>query len=252
MRLATEETWAQLTGVLAPATLTRSIAKVRAQLADQYRHATQQIADWFSPRSDAAAAENTYRIGLELPGVKQDDIEIELHDGVLTVKGEKKTVHTETKEGYFFTERQYGRFQRSFRLPADASGEQSGASPLHGGARLNQATVKGRFPSGCPDQQRLRGHLHTQIFCTMHSKIRFVLQEGQLHFPGKHAFCFLRTFLETSLNLIPPGFDHQNIDMKAGMNSYQGIGHVTGLGQSQPAPPGGQTNKRGDAHGRCA
>lgn len=90
---------------------------------EPFRHATQQIADWFSPRSDAATAENAYRIGLELPGVKKDDIEIELHDGVLTVKGEKKTVHTEKKEGYFFTERQYGRFQRSFRLPADASGE---------------------------------------------------------------------------------------------------------------------------------
>ncbi|GMG84912.1 hypothetical protein LNKW23_41280 [Paralimibaculum aggregatum] len=90
---------------------------------EPFRQATQQIADWFSPRSDAAAHENAYRIGLELPGVRQDDIEIELHDGVLTVKGEKRSERTEKTEGYFFSERQFGRFQRSFRLPADAAAE---------------------------------------------------------------------------------------------------------------------------------
>ncbi len=88
---------------------------------EPFRNAGQHIADWFSPRSDAAAAEDGYRIALELPGVSKDDIDIELHDGVLTVKGEKKSEHTEEKAGYFFTERQYGRFQRSFRLPADAA-----------------------------------------------------------------------------------------------------------------------------------
>ena len=45
MRLATEETWAQLAGALAPATLTRSIAQVRAKLADQYQHTLQKLAD---------------------------------------------------------------------------------------------------------------------------------------------------------------------------------------------------------------
>jgi len=45
MRLATEETWAQLAGALAPATLTRSIAQVRSRLADQYQHTLQQLAD---------------------------------------------------------------------------------------------------------------------------------------------------------------------------------------------------------------
>ncbi|MEM6799178.1 MAG: hypothetical protein AAF589_06660 [Planctomycetota bacterium] len=45
MRLATEETWAQLAGALAPATLTRSIAQVRAKLADHYQHTLQEIAD---------------------------------------------------------------------------------------------------------------------------------------------------------------------------------------------------------------
>lgn len=92
------------------------------------RNAGERIADWFSPRSDATAADAAYRINLELPGVKQEDIEVELHDGVLTVKGEKKMEKTEEKEGYFFSERQYGRFLRTFRLPGDAAEEGIGAA----------------------------------------------------------------------------------------------------------------------------
>jgi hypothetical protein len=44
MRLATEETWAQLSGALAPASLTRSISQVRAKLADHYRSTLEEIA----------------------------------------------------------------------------------------------------------------------------------------------------------------------------------------------------------------
>lgn len=55
MRLATEETWAQLTGVLAPATLTRSIAQVRAKLADQYQ---QMLADMAERRGELRTTAN--------------------------------------------------------------------------------------------------------------------------------------------------------------------------------------------------
>ncbi|MGF1447585.1 MAG: Hsp20/alpha crystallin family protein [Pikeienuella sp.] len=111
---------------------------------EPFRHVGQHIADWFTPRSDAVAAESTYRIGLELPGVKQSDIDIELHDGVLTVKGEKRAERTEEKAGYFFTERQYGRFQRSFRLPADAAAE--GIS-----ARFDDGVLTITVPQRTPD-----------------------------------------------------------------------------------------------------
>jgi len=87
------------------------------------RAAGERVADWFSPRSDAATGEDAYEINVELPGVKREDIEIDLHEGVMTVRGEKKSERTEEKAGYFFSERQYGRFQRTFRLPADAAEE---------------------------------------------------------------------------------------------------------------------------------
>lgn len=82
-----------------------------------------RITDWFAPRSEAAAAENGYEISLELPGVQAEDIEVSFDDGSLTVKGEKRVEREETGRTYFFSEREYGAFQRSFRLPADAQGD---------------------------------------------------------------------------------------------------------------------------------
>ena len=79
-----------------------------------------KIADWFSPPSEAAECGEAYMVKVELPGVKLADIDLSVHDGVITLKGEKRSEHTEQGENYYFSERQYGAFSRSFRLPSDA------------------------------------------------------------------------------------------------------------------------------------
>lgn len=79
-----------------------------------------RIADFFAPQSEASASENEYEITIELPGVEQKDIDVSVHENVLTVKGEKRLAREETTRTYFFSERAYGAFQRSFRLPSDA------------------------------------------------------------------------------------------------------------------------------------
>jgi HSP20 family protein len=84
------------------------------------KRAGQQIADWFAPKSDAAVSRENYRISLELPGVDVSDINLSVHGDALVVKGEKRVEHREEGDSYFFSEREYGAFQRSFRLPADA------------------------------------------------------------------------------------------------------------------------------------
>jgi HSP20 family protein len=53
----------------------------------------------------------------ELPGMQQDDVDITLRDGMLTMKGEKKSEREEKKGDFHVTERTYGSFHRSFRLP---------------------------------------------------------------------------------------------------------------------------------------
>jgi len=99
---------------------------------EPFRHLGDRIADWFAPRAEAKASDARYEITLELPGVDKDNIDIALHEGVLTVKGEKHSERKEEGEGYFFSEREYGRFQRTFRLPADAKGDKIAADFSNG------------------------------------------------------------------------------------------------------------------------
>jgi HSP20 family protein len=65
---------------------------------------------------------------IELPGVKPEDIDVTIQNNTLSIKGEKHIEREERKDSYFFSERQYGAFQRSFRLPPDASEDQIEAS----------------------------------------------------------------------------------------------------------------------------
>jgi len=89
-------------------------------LYEPLRHVREKVADWFAPRADASLGQATYEINIELPGVNPEDVEISMHDNSLIVRGEKKTEKHETGKNYFFSEREYGSFQRTFRLPPDS------------------------------------------------------------------------------------------------------------------------------------
>ena len=92
------------------------------EIFEPFRAVGSKIADWFTPISEASSDNDVYKVILELPGVKTDDIDIALHYDTLTIKGDKYSEQSEEKKGsYFFSERQYGAFQRSFKLPSDAS-----------------------------------------------------------------------------------------------------------------------------------
>lgn len=93
------------------------------QLYEPLRNFGTRVADWLAPASDASSDEGAYRITMELPGVEEKDIDLSVHDGVVSIKGEKSAEREEKGETWFFTERQYGSFSRSFRLPPDADGE---------------------------------------------------------------------------------------------------------------------------------
>lgn len=70
-----------------------------------------------TPRCDFSETAKQYRVTVELPGMGEDDIEVALSDDVLLVKGEKKEEKSEKKEDFHLTERRYGSFFRSFRVP---------------------------------------------------------------------------------------------------------------------------------------
>jgi HSP20 family protein len=81
----------------------------------------QKSADWFAPKADAGMAEDAYEITLELPGVAPEAVQLLVQDGAITVLGEKHVGRENGGWTYFFSEREFGAFQRSFRLPPDAA-----------------------------------------------------------------------------------------------------------------------------------
>ncbi len=97
-----------------------SLSSLWPALYEPFRLAGSRIADWLSPASEASQDDNGYRISVELPGVAEEDIHLTVEDGMVEVKGEKKTSREEKGETWYFSERQFGSFTRSFRLPADA------------------------------------------------------------------------------------------------------------------------------------
>ncbi len=96
-------------------------------LYEPFRQIGEKIADWFAPKSEASATSDFYRIDVELPGVKPEDIDLSVHENSLTVRGEKHFEHQEGGKSYFFSEREYGAFQRTFRLPSDADADSAEA-----------------------------------------------------------------------------------------------------------------------------
>lgn len=68
---------------------------------------------------DVSETDKEYKITVELPGVKEEDVDVTLQEDMLTIRGEKKaeTERGGEKENYHYVERSYGSFQRSLRLP---------------------------------------------------------------------------------------------------------------------------------------
>jgi HSP20 family protein len=83
-----------------------------------------------APATDVVENEREIRVITELPGMNADDLDIDLENNVLTIRGEKQEERTEEgEEGtYHLSERRYGQFSRSFILPRDVDSDQIEAS----------------------------------------------------------------------------------------------------------------------------
>jgi HSP20 family protein len=69
------------------------------------------------PRTDIVEEKDAYRIDLDLPGLRKDNIKLTVQDDHLEISGERNFVRREDQQGYERLERSYGSFRRSFRLP---------------------------------------------------------------------------------------------------------------------------------------
>lgn len=71
----------------------------------------------YTPKADVIENENKYLIHLEAPGLGKGDIEVNLENNILTIKGERKNEVREEKNNYLYQELTYGKFTKTFTLP---------------------------------------------------------------------------------------------------------------------------------------
>ena len=82
----------------------------------------------WSPALDVEETEDAFEVHLEAPGIKPDDIEITLEEGVLSISGERKFYEDKSEEGFRRVERRFGRFHRALRLPAPVDADKVAAT----------------------------------------------------------------------------------------------------------------------------
>jgi HSP20 family protein len=88
--------------------------------------------DFRAPAVDLYEDKNDIVVKAELPGIDKDNIEINLTDHTLTIRGEKKKEEELQEENYYRSERSYGSFMRTLELPADVQTENVKASFKNG------------------------------------------------------------------------------------------------------------------------
>jgi HSP20 family protein len=69
------------------------------------------------PKMDVSETDKEIEVTAELPGLEEKDIQLNLADNVLTIRGEKKNEREEKEKDYHLVERSYGSFTRSVQLP---------------------------------------------------------------------------------------------------------------------------------------
>jgi HSP20 family protein len=99
------------------------------------------------PAMDLVETEDHFVLRADLPGLSEEDVNIELEDRVLTISGERKAEHDVAKEGYHRVERAFGSFSRSLTLP-------EGIDPDAVQATFDRGVLEVRIPK--PEERKPR------------------------------------------------------------------------------------------------
>lgn len=103
------------------------------------RAASGQIQAW-SPAVDVQRCDGTLVVTAELPGLKKDEVKVEMTDNAVIIEGERKREHQEDHKGFHRFERSYGKFYRAIPLPEGAKTEEAKAE-------LNDGVLKVSVPT---------------------------------------------------------------------------------------------------------
>ena len=91
-----------------------------------FSHGSSNSAAWM-PAIKINELDGQLQVRAELPGLKPEDVRVEVTDGALTIQGERKYEHEENKKGVYRSERRYGQFYREIPLPEGADVERAKA-----------------------------------------------------------------------------------------------------------------------------
>lgn len=86
----------------------------------------------WSPRIEAFQQGDRFIVRADLPGLKKEDVQVELTEDAITIQGERREEREEEREGYYHSERQYGHFHRTIAIPDGAIAESAQATFKNG------------------------------------------------------------------------------------------------------------------------
>lgn len=109
-----------------PFALVRQFTDEMDRIFSQTQQAAGEGATW-TPAIEVKEKEGKLVVTAELPGVKQEDVKVHVDGDTLVVEGERKQEKEEKREGYYHSERSYGKFYRSIPLPEGAKADQTAA-----------------------------------------------------------------------------------------------------------------------------
>jgi HSP20 family protein len=96
----------------------------------------------WSPEVELLQRGDKLVVRADLPGVKKEDLDIEVQNDVLTLSGERREEHEDNQEGYYRSERSYGRFYRTIPLPEGVNADQINATFTDGVLEVTLAAPK--------------------------------------------------------------------------------------------------------------
>jgi len=124
----------------------RFAPRLWSDLPERFAEAEQAI---WAPEIEVFDREGQYVVRADLPGLKKEDVRVEVTDNALILEGERRKEHEERREGFYRSERSYGRFSRAIPLP-------EGVDTEHVKAEFKDGVLEVRLPAPRRQQQQRR------------------------------------------------------------------------------------------------
>jgi HSP20 family protein len=112
---------------VSPFALMRQFTEEMDRMFGPAPRAATEVAAW-APAIEMKEKEGKLLVTAELPGVKKEDVKVHIDSDMLVVEGERKEEKEEKREGYYHSERSYGKFYRSIQLPEGAKPDLTAAA----------------------------------------------------------------------------------------------------------------------------